>query len=523
MPQLLSRRDDVGWLTPSMADILTQHTAPLSSEENLRDQIAQIEQQMLSLDTPIRITDIRTLPSHTLFIARPENRRNRQLTTSTEIRRSLGKIAEANPEWTLGFMSQMPAEPENVGILLRSEQHQPIKLRQVLLSNTFQHDESSLAMVLGITLEQQVVVQDLDDLGHLLIIGPYNSRRHIVRETLLTLILLNTPAELRLALLGENSQAYAELSHTPHMLGRLLDTPENGQRLLEGMTKEIQRRRQWMQESQTDSLADYNVFLQNKSEMPLPRILILLSSLSDLRWQDTSAAWTPAVYDLLVNGAAVGIHLILTADDPSEIVDLLDEVIETRIIMRSVRPDLADNLPYLHSTAVRFIDAFMISNRLPSKIMPIELCTVSDQDIQNLVSYWRQLAVQRSRESTPRERTGLTDLLPELEGSGLGTTDDARRGTAQLPTRTRTGTLVRATQALTGDESDEKLMTQAMTLAAYLGWLGVGPLRDIFGMSNRDALTLIGVLQGQGVIEEGDGPVFRFLRLANNPLDAIED
>lgn len=522
MPQLLSRRDDTGWLTPSMADILAQRTAPLPPEENLRNQMSQIQQQLNDLDTPIRMTDIRPLPSHTLFIARPENRRNRQPATSADIRRGLGKVAEGNPEWTLGFMPQMPDDQDNVGILLRTSEHQPIKLRQVLLSNTYQHDDSTLAMALGITLEQQVIVQNLDDLGHLLIIGPYNSRRHVLREALLTLVMLNTPAELRIALLGASSQNYAEFGHTPHMLGRVLDTPENGQRLLEGMTKEIQRRRQWLHESQTDTLTDYNAHLQNQGEAPLPRIVILLSSLSDLQWQETSETWIPAVYDLIVNGATVGIHLFLTAEDPSDIPDLLDEVLETRMIMRSVRPDLADDLPYLHSTALRFIDAFVVSKQLSADLLPIELCTVSDQDIQNLVSYWRQLAVKRSQDSTSRERTGLTDLLPELEGSGLGTSDQARRGTAQLPTRTRAGTLARATQLLTG-ESDEKLVAQSMILAAYLGWLGVGPIRDIFGVSSQEALAVIGVLQSLGVIEESDGPIYRFLRLAENPLDEIED
>jgi hypothetical protein len=62
-----------------------------------------------------------------------------------------------------------------------------------------------------------------------------------------------------------------------------------------------------------------------------------------------------------------------------------------------------------------------------------------------------------------------------------------------------------------------------MTLAAYLGWIGVSPIRDIFGVSNRDALSVIGVLQNLEVIEEGSGPIYRFLRLADNPLEEPQD
>jgi hypothetical protein len=179
--------------------------------------------------------------------------------------------------------------------------------------------------------------------------------------------------------------------------------------------------------------------------------------------------------------------------------------------MRSVNPELAEGLPYIHNTALRFVDAFLMSQDQVEDIIPIELCTVDDRDIQNLISYWQQIANQRTREMSRRERTGLTDLLPELEGSGLGTSEQPARATGTLPTRTRAGTLARATQILSG-ENDDKLIAQCMTLGAYLGWLGVGPIRDIFGVSSREALAVIGVLQSQEVIEDGDGPIYRFLR-----------
>lgn len=517
MPQLLSRRDNSGWLTPAMADILAQRTGSLPAEDTLRGQIAQIQQRLTELDTPVRMVDLRPSPSHTLFIGQPENRRNRQPVSKAEIRRSLGKLAEENPDWTLGYLPELMDDTNSFGILMRTNQHQPVRLRQVLLSNTFQHYNSTLAIILGVALGQQVITSDLEQLGHLLLIGPQSSRRHLIREILLTLLMLNTPSEIRLAILGESSLADAEFSHTPHMLGRVLDTPENGQRLLDGMVKEAQRRRQWFLESQTESLEQYNSYLENKGDQPLPRIVILLSSLTDEPWQLTSESWTPNAYDLLVNGARLGIHLILTADDPMDIPEMLDGVIGTRIIMRSVNPELAEGLPYLHSTALRFVDAFLVSSDEMEDIIPMELCTVADRDIQNLISYWQQIANQRTREMSRRERTGLTDLLPELEGSGLGASEPARRATGSLPTRTRAGTLARATQILSG-ENDEKLIAQCMTLAAYLGWLGVGPIRDIFGVSSREALAVIGVLQSQGVIEESDGPVYRFLRLADNPL-----
>lgn len=522
MPQLLSRRDDAGWLTPAMADILIQRSAPPLTEDALRDQIAEIQQRLAGLETPIRIVDIRPSPSHILYIARPEptRRGNRRPAAPAEIRRNLGKLAEEHEDWTLGFISQIPDDPEAVGILLRVPQHQPVRLRQVLLSNTFQHHPSTLATVLGITLDQQILVRDLAEMGHLLAIGSQNTVRHLITEILLTLTMLNTPSELRVALLGASSTAYEQIINMPHALGRLIDTPDNGQRLLDGMVKEVQRRHQWLVETQSDTLDTYNTQLRNRGENPLPAILIVLSSLSDASWQAAQESWASAVYDLIINGARVGIYTLLVAEQRADVPEIIASVVEHRLVMRSAADQaLLESVPGLHPTALRFVDALLVEARdQQEEVLPVELCTAYDEDMQNLVSYWRQLATQRIRDPRTQDRTGLTDLLPELEGSGLGTTETPQRATGLLPTRTRAGILARATQALSG-HNDDKLLVQAMTLAAYLGWLGVGPLRDIFGVSGAEAQTILVSLQTMGVIEEGDGPIYRFLRLSDNPLD----
>jgi hypothetical protein len=503
-----------------MADILMQHTAPLLPEDALRDQIAKIQQRLADLETPIRIVDIRPSPSHVLYIARPEaaRRGSRKSPAPADIRRNLGKLAEEHQDWTLGFMGQVQDDTDTVGILLRVPQHQPIRLRQVVLSNTFQHHPSTLSLALGVTLEQQIIVRDLASLGHLLVVGSPSGTKHFISSALLALIMLNTPGELRVALLGGSSKTYSQLIHTPHALGRLLDAPDTGQRLLDGMVKEVQRRHQWLAETQLESLDAYNASLRSRGETPLPRILILLSSLSDPDWQAASESWAPALYDLLVNGAGVGIYTILTAEQMGDVPQLIDSVIETRMIMRSAADQtITERVKHLHASALRFVDSFVVNKRQTPDVTPVELCSISEQDMQNLISYWRQLATQRAREARQHERTGLTDLLPELEGSGLGTTETPQRATGPLPTRTRAGILARATQALSG-EADEKMVTQAMTLAAYLGWLGVGPLRDIFNLSGAEARTVITTLQDMGVLEDTEGPVYRFKRLIENPL-----
>jgi hypothetical protein len=513
MPQLLSRRDDTGWLTPSMADILKQGTAALPAEDLIRSQVNEIQQILTELETPARIIDVRPSPSHILYIARPEivgRRSNRRPVTPAEIRRSLGTIAEKHADWTLGFLPRIQDDDESVGILLRTEDHQPLKLRQLVIGNAFLHHPSTLALILGVTVDQQMIVRDLPTLKHLLVVGSDSARRHLIREILLTLALFNSPAEIRFGLVGANIKSFDEFAGTPHVLGRLVDGLENGIRLLDGMIKESERRRQWLLESQTDSFQEYNALLQRQSEPLVPRILVVLDSVSDETWQEAHERWIPGVYDLLVNGAKVGIHVLLTANQQSDVPETLEEALDTQFIMRSANPELAENLKNFHSSALRFIDAFIVDKKQTAGITPVELCAVGDDEIQRLTTYWRQMATQRAQDPKIQTRkTGFTDLLPEI--------DSEPRLASPLPTRTRVGTLAKATQALSSPDED-RILGQAQALAAYLGWIGMGPLRDVLGLSAGEARAILAALQNLGIIENGDSPVLRFVRLADNPM-----
>ncbi len=513
MPQLLSRRDETGWLTPSMADILKQGTAALPAEDLIRSQVNEIQQMLTELETPARIIDVRPSPSHILYIARPEivgRRSNRRPVTPAEIRRSLGTIAERRTDWTLGFLPKILDDDESIGILLRTEEHQPLKLRQLVIGNAFLHHQSTLALVLGVTVDQQMIVRDLTALKNLLIVGSDSARRHLIREILLTLGLFNTPAEMRFALVGENAKTFDDFSAAPHLLGKVVHEVEGGIRLLDGMLKESERRRQWFLEAQVESFQDYNVYLQRQNEPPIPRILLILDLLSDVGWQEAHERWIPTIYDLLVNGAKVGIHLLLTATQQTDVPETLENALDTQFIMRSANPDLAENLKNFHSSALRFIDAFIIDKKQTTVITPVELCAVGDDEIQRLTTYWRQMATQRAQDPKIQVRkTGLTDLLPEV--------DHEPRMAAPMPTRTRVGTLAKATQALSSNVED-RILGQAQALAAYLGWIGMGPLRDVLGLSSGEARAILAALQNLGIVENGDTPILRFVRLVDNPL-----
>jgi DNA segregation ATPase FtsK/SpoIIIE-like protein len=528
MPQLFSRMDHANWLTPSVADILEQGSAPPGGDGSIRQHILQIQDDLSELGTPARIVNVRPWPSYTLYIARPESvgrLGNRRTITPVEIRRSLGRIAEQHKDWTVGYLPQSDEDQEGVGILLRTEHHNPLSLRRALVRGAFRDHPSSMAVALGVALEQQPVVQDLATTGDLTIIGTGDAKRHLIRSILLTLALLNTPGEIRMTMTGQSAEELNTLAELPHSVGRLLVTPTAGQRLFDGLVKEIQRRQRLFDDENHDNIFAYNASLQEQNRTELPHIVLVVDSLSDPNWQQAAAEWSPSVVELITKGANTGIHLIATANQYDDIPDKVLDVMTTQVVIRSAAPpELSDRLKESHRSALRFIDAFVV-NMPKDEVIPVELCTVTDDEIKNAVEYWQRTTTQRKQESQLAEisgRTGVTGILEPM--STLEPVGELP--TPPVPEKPSPDTLVRATVALGGDESrswqkdaQKSDIEKAQALAAYLGWLGIGPLQDILGLSHDEALAMLHGLQAAGILEDTASPTPRFVPLTRKRPD----
>ncbi|MEQ8673264.1 MAG: FtsK/SpoIIIE domain-containing protein [Aggregatilineales bacterium] len=514
MPQLLSRMDNINWLTPSVAEILEQGASPPGGDGSIREQMLQIQQELSDLETPARITNVRSTPSYTLYITQPEvigRLGNRRQVTSNDLKRSLGKIAEAHKdEWILGFLPQLPDNEDAVGILLRTNVHQPLSLRRMLVRSAYRDSQSTFAVVLGNTLEQRLVVADLNEIGSLLVIGTANAKYHFMRSLLVTLLSMNTPGELRLVLAGNNSEQFESLLNSPHAVKRLLQSPTDGQRLLIGLVKELERRIRDIQQAGLETLTAFNVVQASQNNDILPHILVVIDSLSDEEWQDARDTWMPLLSRLLEDGAKVGIHTIITAEknQAPDVPGAFDALLPVKVIMRPSANDYVEKIKNFHSSQLRFIDALVLENS-EENITALELCAVSDQELKNVIHYWAQATKKRHDEAPESQISGTTGMTGVL---GQKSVQNVAGQTGENPAIQTKETIASPNPA----DSNTTLM-QAQALAAYLGWIGIGPLHDVLGLSSGEANIIIEQLQQIGVVETGDTATPRFVRLGDIP------
>lgn len=569
MPELFSRMDNLNWLTPSIADILDQGSTPPGGDGSIRERMLMIQGELEELDTPARIVNVRSTPSYTLYIARLGHvgrMGNRRSITPNEIKNSIKQIAENHKDWLLGFIPTLREDDNSVGILLRTDDHRPLSLRRLLVRGTFRKHPSTMAIVLGVTLEQQLIVDSIDSMGHLLVIGTENAKQHFIRSTLLSLIMLNTPSELRVAIAGESSEAHKYLVGAPHALGRILTSPAEGQRLIDGLVKEIQRRLQSLNADSASDIADYNEKAKQTGKPELPRIVLVLDSLTDDAWQDKIDGWSNSLSELLKKGKQVGIHLLITVDDEEKLKlpsGALDAV-TCKVITRASSKDISANIPDFHASLLRFVDAFVVgqTDNQNRDIIPVELCAISNSEIKNVVEYWRQMSKKRYQDiqaTQTSSKTGVTGVLTAVRPDAQAT---ATHPTPPTPKKPDATTLSRATQLLgtqlatsvetgTIHEAHEKsvapivqieetqrsdaiqranispdastLVKQATALSAYLGWISRGALCDIFFISTEEAEDVLMELQKHHILEEADHPTLRFLNMGQSMNGEFDD
>jgi hypothetical protein len=327
----------------------------------------------------------------------------------------------------------------------------------------------------------------------------------------LSLALFNSPSYLRLAFIGAESGPYKPLLGGPHTLGNLIKTAAGFRRFLEGMSRHIQQRKTMLKKQGADTLDQFNrQALGDKNLRPLPHILVLLDTPSLSDWAATQGEWLVPLHYILARGAEVGVHTLMNVAnlEPLNFPERLAGEFNTRLWLKAAAQ--AQNIPLAPELPLAFVDGFWQSG---PAYQAFEAVQVNESELARLATYWLNMRNRRNSElegqgqAQASGNTGLLTLRADiLPPAGAATASLAAEDTRPSP-------------AYHGPIITDKMVSAAQALSAYLGWIGVGPLRDVLQMSPDEAMETIKILQAIGVAEEGEGPVWRFVRLGDWPQE----
>lgn len=285
---------------------------------------------------------------------------------------------------------QAPVPGTNyIGVEVPNSKPGIVSLRPVLESAEFFNLRSPLALALGRQVDGRPFAADLVKMPHLLIGGTTGSGKSVaLRSIAMSLVLNNTPDDLRLILCDPKMVEMIRFNGLPHLMGKVEFELERIIGVLRWVTQEMDRRYKMMEEEQARNIVTFNKGKRRGKR--LPYIVVIIDELAELMTEMPDQT-EHLITRLAQMARATGIHLVVATQRPST--DVVTGLIkanfparvafavasgtDSRVILDSVgAEDLIGNGDMLYQAS----DA----------AGPIRLqgCFVSDDEIEQVVEHW---------------------------------------------------------------------------------------------------------------------------------------
>ena len=215
-----------------------------------------------------------------------------------------------------------------IGIEVPNDKPQVVGLREVITSNEFVNDPSSLAVGLGKEISGKPLIADLAKMPHLLIAGATGSGKSVCVNTIITSLLYkSSPEEVKLLLIDPKVVELAHYNGIPHLLSPVVTDPKKASNALNWAVNEMNKRYQLFAENGVKDIAGYN----RKCEEKMHKIVIIIDELADLMMACGNEV-EDYICRLAQMARAAGMHLIIATQRPS--VDVITGIIKANIPSR---------------------------------------------------------------------------------------------------------------------------------------------------------------------------------------------
>ncbi|MEG3181694.1 FtsK/SpoIIIE family DNA translocase [Sphingomonas sp. LT1P40] len=248
-----------------------------------------------------------------------------------------------------------------IGIELPNAKREPVSLRELISSETYEDMGASLPIVLGKNIAGDPVIADLAPMPHLLVAGTTGSGKSVgLNCMILSLLYRLTPDQCRMIMIDPKMLELSMYKGIPHLLADVVTDPPKAVRALKWAVEQMEERYRMMASVNVRSLSSFNdkvrqalakgqklgrkvqtgydpetrqpIYEEETLELaPLPQIVIIVDELADLMM--TAGKEVEFLIQRLAQKArAAGIHLIMATQRPS--VDVITGVIKANLPTR---------------------------------------------------------------------------------------------------------------------------------------------------------------------------------------------
>ena len=419
------------WPIPQISDILDPASPAGIQSHYDRDRARIIEETLASFGAPSRIIEIHRGPAVTQYGVEPEfieSRTGRTRVRVAKIVNLADDLALALSAPSIRIQAPVPGKAY-VGIEVPNSELSLVSLRELLETDAFKKVKSNLRFAFGKDVAGKPICADLTAMPHLLIAGTTNSGKSVLVNAILTSLLLNnTPLDLRLVLVDPKRVELTGYNGIPHLLAPVVVDADRVGAALQWVQREMDSRYKRFSKIGARNIIDYNM----KGDEYLPYIVVVIDELADLMMlapEETERSITR----LAQLSRATGIHLIISTQRPS--VDVVTGVIKANFPARvafMVASGTDSRVILDKPGAEALLGRGDMLYQAPDAPAPVRLqgVYVSDPEIQRLVDAWRLISANRRAEGAPELLNATFDVIPSgtplKQGSFFG--DDSDRG-----------------------------------------------------------------------------------------------
>ncbi len=336
----------------------------------------------------------------------------------------------------------IPGKPV-VGIEIPNENRETVRLRELLLSPSYQEAISPLTLVLGKDIAGETVLLDVAKTPHMLIAGTTGSGKSVgINAMLLSILYKASPEQVRLILVDPKMLELAIYEGIPHLLTPVVTDMKDAAKALQWCVAEMERRYRLMASFGVRSLAGYNKRIKEAAkagtpiEDPLwpvdsdepapmldevPLIVVVIDEFADMM-MIVGKKVEQLIARIAQKARAAGIHLVLATQRPS--VDVITGLIKANIPTRlsfQVSSKIDSRTILDQGGAEQLLGHGDMLYLPPGTSLPVRVhgAFVSDDEVHRVVEDWKSRAETRYLEAVLSP-----ELVPgqefSLSGAGNG-------------------------------------------------------------------------------------------------------
>lgn len=282
-----------------------------------------------------------------------------------------------------------------IGIDVENKEFSPVTFREMIESKEFQENPSELAIAIGKDTVGNVIVENLENLCHLLIGGTTGSGKSVcVNSIIMSILYKAESSKVKMILIDTKANNLFMYNGIPHLMIPIVTDLRKATAALQWCVEEMTDRYKKFSCFGVKDLKGYNAavekrFSNDESLQKMPSIVIIVDDFSDLMIADNNST-EESVCRLAQMGRACGIHLIISTQRPS--VDVITGIIKANMPSRIAFNVFSaiDSRTILDTKGAEDLlpDGDMLFSSLGAR-KPVRMqgTFVSDEEIENVIRF----------------------------------------------------------------------------------------------------------------------------------------